>query len=203
MMLIQMKMLGGLDLVITIYTLIPIILVLVMIIAFSMLWPLAIGAAYSPSSMRVVRKMLSMAEVGSEDLVYDLGSGDGRIVIEAANRYHARGVGVEADPLRVMWSKAKILKMGLRNEVKIIWGNLFHQNLSHATVVVLFLWGRTNDKLKDKLQEELEPGTRIVSYVWKFKDWNPVKVNEKERIYLYIIGESDKQKQPLNYTNIL
>lgn len=174
-----------------------------MIAAFSMLWPLAIGAAYSPSSMKVVRKMLDMAEVGSEDLVYDLGSGDGRIVIEAANKYHALGVGVEADPLRVMWSRLKIIKLGLQQQVKIVWGNLFHQNLSHATVVVLFLWSRTNEKLKDKLQTELEPGTRVVSYVWKFNGWDPVKVDKKERIYLYIIGESDQPKESMNYTNIL
>jgi len=162
-----------------------------MILALSMLWPLAIGAAYSPSSMRVVRKMLNMAEVNEEDMVYDLGSGDGRIVIESAQRYHARGVGVEADPLRVLWSRLKIRKLGLQDQVKIIWGNLFHQNLSHATVVILFLWGRTNENLKEKLQEELEPGTRIVSYVWRFKEWKPVKVDNKERIYLYIMGESD------------
>lgn len=158
-----------------------------MIIAFSMLWPLAIGAAYSPSSMRVVQKMLSMAEVDADDVVYDLGSGDGRIVIEAAQKYHAFGVGVEADPLRVILSRLKIIKLGLQQQVKIIWGNLFHQNLTSATVVVLFLWGRTNEKLKDKLQAELKPGTRVVSYVWKFKGWNPVKVDEKEDIYLYII----------------
>ncbi len=158
-----------------------------MIIAFSMLWPLAIGAAYSPSSMKVVRKMLNMAEVNSDDVVYDLGSGDGRIVIESAHRFHALGVGVEADPLRVIWSRLKIIRLGLQQEVKIIWGNLFHQNISPATVVVLFLWGRTNEKLKDKLQEELKPGTRVVSYVWKFKGWTPVKVDEKKQIYLYII----------------
>lgn len=158
-----------------------------MIIAFSMLWPLAIGAAYSPSSMKVVRKMLDMAGVDADDVVYDLGSGDGRIVIEAARRYHAWGVGVEADPLRVIWSRLKIIRLGLQQQVKIIWGNLFHQNIGPATVVVLFLWGRTNEKLKDKLQEELKPGTRVVSYVWKFKGWTPVEVDEKEQIYLYII----------------
>lgn len=158
-----------------------------MIIALSMLWPLAIGAAYSPSSMKVVQKMLNMAEVDSDDVVYDLGSGDGRIVIEAAHKYHALGVGVEADPLRVIWSRLKIIRLGLGQQVKIIWGNLFHQNIGPATVVVLFLWGRTNEKLKDKLQEELKPGTRVVSYVWKIKGWSPVKVDEKEQIYLYII----------------
>lgn len=133
-----------------------------------------------------------MAEVDSRDLVYDLGSGDGRIVIEAAARYQALGIGVEADPLRVFWSNIKIRKRKLGQQVKIIWGNIFDQNLSHATVVVVFLWGRTNEKLKDKLQEELRPGTRIVSYVWKFNGWKPVKVDEKERLYLYIMGESDR-----------
>ncbi|NYB51639.1 MAG: SAM-dependent methyltransferase [Methanobacteriaceae archaeon] len=136
--------------------------------------------------------MLEMAEVDSRDLVYDLGSGDGRIVIEAAARYQALGIGVEADPLRVFWSNIKIRKRKLGQQVKIIWGNIFDQNLSHATVVVVFLWGRTNEKLKDKLQEELRPGTRIVSYVWKFNGWKPVKVDEKERLYLYIMGESDR-----------
>ncbi len=131
--------------------------------------------------------MLNMAEVNADDVVYDLGSGDGRIVIDAAQKYHALGVGVEADPLRVILSRLKIIRWGLQHRVKIIWGNLFHQNLSPATVVVLFLWGRTNEKLKDKLQEELKPGTRVVSYVWKFKGWNPVKVDKKEEIYLYII----------------
>ena len=131
--------------------------------------------------------MLNMAEVNADDVVYDLGSGDGRIVIDAAQKYHALGVGVEADPLRVILSRLKIIRWGLQQRVKITWGNLFHQNLSPATVVVLFLWGRTNEKLKDKLQEELKPGTRVVSYVWKFKGWNPVKVDKKEEIYLYII----------------
>lgn len=168
-----------------------------------MLWPLAIGAAYSPSSMKVVRKMLNMAETDSEDVVYDLGSGDGRIVIEAAKRFHALGVGVEADPLRVLWSRLKIRNLGLQNQVRIIWGNLFHQNLRHATVVMLFLWGKTNENLKEKLQKELEPGTRIVSYVWKFKGWEPITVDKKERIYLYIIGESDLPEHDPHETNPL
>ncbi len=185
-----MKFRGGLNLLIS--ALFQYLLILIIIGSLSILWPLAIGAAYSPSSMEVVRKMLDMAEVTSEDLVYDLGSGDGRIVIEAVRRCDAWGVGVEADPLRVVWSKAKILQLGLQHQVKILWGNLFHQDLSRATVVILFLWGRTNDKLMKKLQDELEPGTRVLSHIWKFKGWNPVMVDENERIYLYIMGESDQ-----------
>ena len=131
--------------------------------------------------------MLDLAQVSEDDVVYDLGSGDGRIVIEAAQQYHAQGVGVEADPLRVIWSWIRISLLGLRPQVKIIWGKLFHQDISRATVVALFLWGRTNDKLKYTLQKELKPGTRVVSYVWKFKGWDPVKIDRKDRIYLYIV----------------
>ncbi|MGZ4857030.1 MAG: SAM-dependent methyltransferase [Methanobacteriaceae archaeon] len=174
---------------------VSIILIFIVIVAVSMLWPLIIGAAYSPSSKEVVRKMLEMAEVDSDDVVYDLGSGDGRIVMEAAMSYKARAVGVEADPLRVIWSKILITANGLQNQIRIIWGNLFHQNIKDATVVTVFLWQRTNEKLKKKLLEELRPGTRVVSYVWTFEGWKPIKVDTKDRIYLYIIGESDLDKE--------
>jgi predicted RNA methylase len=175
--------------------LVSIILIFIVIVAVSMLWPLIIGAAYSPSSKDVVRKMLEMAEVDSDDVVYDLGSGDGRIVMEAAMSYKARAVGVEADPLRVIWSKILITANGLQNQIRIVWGNLFHQNIKDATVVTVFLWQRTNEKLKKKLLEELRPGSRVVSYVWTFEGWKPIKVDTKDRIYLYIIGESDLDKE--------
>ena len=152
-----------------------------------------IGAAYSPSSMVVVRKMLELAEISSDDVVYDLGSGDGRIVLEAVKRYNARAVGVEADPLRVIWSKI-LIKISRQKRIQIIWGNLFHQNISDATVVTLFLWQKTNEKLKGKLLQELKPGSRVVSYIWKFKGWKPIKVDTKERIYLYEIGKSNSDK---------
>ena len=171
---------------------VPIIFIFIIIISFSILWPLIIGAAYSPSSKAVVRKMLKIAKVNSNDVVYDLGSGDGRIILEAAKSYNARAVGVEADPLRVIWSKILVKARG-QNRIQIIWGNFFHQNISDATVVTLFLWQKTNEKLKGKLLQELRPGSRVVSYIWKFKGWKPIKVDTKERIYLYIIGESDSE----------
>jgi predicted RNA methylase len=186
--------LGGLKLDIT-SILVLIMLIFIVIVAFSILWPLMIGAAYSPSSKDVVRKMLEMAEVDSDDLLYDLGSGDGRIVLEAAKRYNARAVGVEADPLRVIWSKILVMTNGLQNQIQIVWGNLFHQNISNATVVTVFLWQRTNEKLKEKLLEELRPGSRVVSYVWIFEGWKPIKVDTKDRIYLYVIGECDSDKE--------
>ncbi len=156
-------------------------------------WSSIIGAGFQPTERERVRKMLEMAEVNSNDTVYDLGSGDGRIVIDAAKRYDAHSVGMEADPLRVFWSRTSIILSGLRNRARIVWGNFFNQDISDATVVTLFLSDTANQKLKSKFQKELKPGTRIVSYVWMFKGWRPVKADRSDEIYLYIIGQSDLQ----------
>jgi tRNA A58 N-methylase Trm61 len=171
--------------------LIPTILFLSVLISISILWPLLIGAAWSPASKRVVDKILDLADVGSQDILYDLGSGDGRIVVRAARKYQATGLGIEADPLRVIWSRINLKILGLNKQTRIIWGDIFKQDISHATVVTVFLWQRTNEKLKEKLQRELKPGTRIISYIWTFSGWKPLAVDEKDRIYLYVIGESD------------
>lgn len=168
-----------------------IIIILAVIIAISVIWPLLIGAAWSPSSKSVVNKILDMAEADSKDIIYDLGSGDGRIVAQAARKYNSTGIGIEADPFRVVWSKIKLYLMGLNGQTRIIWGNIFNQDISYATVVTVFLWQRTNEKLKKKLQRELKPGTRVISYIWTFSDWTPVAIDEEDRIYLYIMGESD------------
>ncbi len=132
-----------------------------------------------------------MAEVNSGDIIYDLGSGDGRIVITAAKKYHSRAVGIEVDPLRVLWSVLVVTVLGLHKDVKIVWSNFFHQDLSSATVVTLFLWRGTNQRLKRKFLEELKPETRVVSYYWTLEEWKPVKVDKKEQIYMYIIGKSN------------
>ncbi|MGB9980477.1 SAM-dependent methyltransferase [Methanobacterium sp.] len=154
-------------------------------------WSSIIGAGFQPTSRKLVKQMLDMAEVGPDDIVYDLGSGDGRIVINAVKKYNAKAVGLEADPSRVFWSRLVITLSGIGNRAKIIWGNFFNQDISEATVVTLFLSDTANQKLKSKFIKELKPGTKIVSYVWKFKGWQPVKVDETEEIYLYVMGQSN------------
>jgi hypothetical protein len=170
---------------------ISLILAIIGIVMIWIFWSSIIGAGWEPTSRRRVKKMLEIAEVDSDDIVYDLGSGDGRIVIDAAKKYNARAVGMEADPLRVLWSRLTIVFSGLSNRAKIVWGNFFNQNISEATVVTLFLSDTANQKLKSKFLEELKPGTRIVSYVWTFEEWEPVKADKIDEIYLYIIGQSD------------
>ncbi len=154
-------------------------------------WSSIIGAGFQPTSRKLVKQMLNMAEVGPDDIVYDLGSGDGRIVIDAVKKYNAKAVGLEADPSRVFWSRLVITLSGIGKRAKIVWGNFFNQNINEATVVTLFLSDTANQKLKSKFLEELEPGTRIVSYVWKFRGWEPVEADETEEIYLYVIGQSN------------
>ncbi|MCE7699980.1 MAG: class I SAM-dependent methyltransferase [Methanobacterium paludis] len=175
----------------TIFTILLIIFLAVILFVLWVLWTFIVGAGWQPASMKVVKKMLDMAEVNSGDVVYDLGSGDGRIVITTARKYHARAVGIEVDPLRVLWSVLVVTVLRLRKDVKIVWSNFFHQNLTHATVVTLFLWHGTNQQLKQKFLEELKPGTRVVSYYWTLEEWKPVKVDKKEQIYMYIIGQSN------------
>jgi SAM-dependent methyltransferase len=152
-----------------------------------MLWTTAVGAAWEPTSRNRVRKMLEMAGVGPSDVVYDLGSGDGRVVAEAAKAFHARAVGVEADPVRVLYSRVVVSLLHLRNRVKIVWGNFFHIDLSEATIVTLFLTQRTNRKLASKLRSELKSGAKVISYVWTFDDWAPVSTDTENELTLYVV----------------
>jgi predicted O-methyltransferase YrrM len=118
-----------------------------------------------PSDDRTVTAMLKLADVRKADLVYDLGCGDGKIVIAAARQFGARGVGVEIDPERVRAARAAVRAAGVADKVTIIEGNIFDPaiRISDATVVTLFLLESLNEKLRPRLQSELKPGTRVVS----------------------------------------
>ncbi len=151
------------------------------------MWSASIGAGWQPTSRRKVRKMLEMCSVGPSDVVYDLGSGDGRIIVEAAKTYRARAVGVEADPIRVLLSRFAVWTNMLKDQVRVVWGNFFHIDLSEATVVTLFLSQGANRKLKAKLLSELRPGARVVSYVWTFDGWSPASTDSDDDISLYVV----------------
>jgi ribosomal protein L11 methylase PrmA len=170
-----------------IYLIFVIVILLIFVWIF---WSEVIGAGFEPTSKKLVKKMLEMAEIDSKDVLYDLGSGDGRIVIEAVKNYDAKAVGIEADPIRVLWSRMYLFFNGIQNKSKIKWGNFFNEDISEATAVTLFLGHKANQKLKEKLKKELKPGTPVVSYVWTFNDWKPIKVNHTERIYLYKIDQN-------------
>jgi 16S rRNA A1518/A1519 N6-dimethyltransferase RsmA/KsgA/DIM1 with predicted DNA glycosylase/AP lyase activity len=153
-----------------------------MVITF--VWTSFFGAPWVPTSMKMVHKMLAMAEVGPDDLVYDLGCGDGRMIVTAARRYGSRAVGIEIDPLRYLWCQILISVFGLRDRVKIVYGNFFKQDLSEADVVTCYLIQSTNIKLEKKLKQELRPGTRVVSNRFSFPGLYKVRQDGEAKLYL-------------------
>lgn len=147
---------------------------------------------FEPSTRKVVELMLHMAEISSDDIVYDLGCGDGRIVVSAALDYRARGVGIDLDPGRIEEAKLNARKEGVSDLVTFRQEDINDSDISKASVVCLFLRGSFLNNFKDKLKKELSPGTRIVSNEHEIRGWHPVKkeylVDKRvHTIYLYEI----------------
>ena len=144
---------------------------------------------YEPTPMPVVRALLDLADVGPEDLVFDLGSGDGRIPITAAREFGARGVGIEIDPALVTEAQAKAREAGVEGRVEFRLGDMYAADVRSATVVTLFLHPGPNLKLREKLRADLPPGARVVSYVWDMGGWKPAEVRpvNEHRIFLWRI----------------
>jgi 16S rRNA A1518/A1519 N6-dimethyltransferase RsmA/KsgA/DIM1 with predicted DNA glycosylase/AP lyase activity len=128
---------------------------------------------FVPTTNDVADAMLRLANVTADDLVYDLGSGEGAIVLRAAEKFGARGIGVEIDPKLVKTSNDRARKRGLADKVTFIEGDLFKADISKATVVTLYLSGSINRRLAPKLMKELKPGTRVVSHRFDMYDWRP------------------------------
>lgn len=131
---------------------------------------------FEPTPQRVVHQMLRLAQVGPGDIVYDLGSGDGRIPITAAKDYGARGVGIDIDPRRIAEANANATEAVVTENVMFRNEDVLLVDFREATVVTLFLSSDFNRKLKGRLLSELRPGTRVVSYYHAMPDWRPQKV---------------------------
>lgn len=134
-------------------------------------------APFVPTPAEVVDRMLTLARVGKNDVVYDLGSGDGRIVIQAARKYGARGVGVDIDPQRIAESVANAKAAGVSDRVSFKLQDALQTDLSDATVVTLYLLSSSNLTLRPILTRQLKPGARIVAHAFSMGDWPPQKVD--------------------------
>jgi SAM-dependent methyltransferase len=142
---------------------------------------------YVPTPQSVVDAMLRLAKVTPADVVYDLGSGDGRIPITAAREFGARGVGIEIDPLPLREAYDNLKKAGLGNRVLFLNQDLFKADISEATVVTLFLMPKINERLIPKFRRELKPGTRIVSHKWDMGEaWPPEKTQDVDGLIIYL-----------------
>lgn len=130
---------------------------------------------FEPTPPEIVTAMLELAGVSADDVVYDLGSGDGRVVITAAKDFGARGVGVELDPELVERSRAAARSAGVADRVRFVRQDLFEADIRPATVVTLYLLPAVNLALRPKLLRDLAPGTRIVSHSHDMGDWAPMR----------------------------
>ena len=141
---------------------------------------------YEPSPQKIVEAMLKLANVHKRDIIYDLGCGDGRIVITAAKQFGASGVGIDIDPKRIKESLQNAHRAGVTDRIIFRNEDLFEADIHEATVVTLFLWQKVNLKLRPKLLKELKIGTRIVSYCWDMGDWKPDRRIELDNNPIYV-----------------
>ncbi|GAA4424373.1 hypothetical protein GCM10023188_04130 [Pontibacter saemangeumensis] len=145
---------------------------------------------YVPTNQEVVDAMLELGNVTEDDVLYDLGCGDGRIVVTAAKKYGTKGTGVDIDPERIAEANANARKFNVTDKVRFVEGNLFDVDLSEATVVTLYLLPSVNLKLRPKLLQ-LKPGTRIVSHAFDMDDWKPEQTVQVggSTIYLWTVPQ--------------
>ena len=161
---------------------------------------------YWPTPQEVVDKMLDMAKVTRNDVVYDLGCGDGRIVVTAGKKYGAKAVGVDIDPVRVQEALARVKAAKVEGLVTIRKEDMFKTDLTGASVVTLYLNDKANLALMPILKKSLKPGARVVSQTWDMGDWKPDRtivvdgIDEKENtkhkytLYLWIIGKAEEKQ---------
>jgi len=140
---------------------------------------------FVPTPQEVVDAMLEVAKVRDGDVLYDLGSGDGRIPITAAKKFKVRAVGIDIDPERIQEARANAKAAGVTDRVTFKQEDLFKTNFSEATVVTLYLLDSLNEKLRPRLLAELKPGTRIVSHAFRMGDWAPEKTLEVDGKMIY------------------
>jgi SAM-dependent methyltransferase len=163
-------------------------ILIIVIVAIFILVPGLLGAPWFPTKNNTVRKMLSMAEINPNDVVYDLGSGDGRIILMAAKEFHARSIGIEVNPLWVFWTRWRICRLNLEDHMDVVWKDFFREDLGDADVVTLYLSQLTNDSLQRKLEKELKPGARVISNTFTFDGWRPINADNQAKIHVYEIG---------------
>lgn len=163
---------------------------LALAVAFLLQAPRTPDIYFAPTPQRVANEMLSLAAVTSRDVVYDLGSGDGRIVVLAAQKFGARGVGIELDRRLVELSRQVAREGDVAERTSFIEGDLFTTDISAATVVTLYLSPTVNRELEPKLRRELKPGTRIVSHQFPIGRWTPdrtTRASDGTDLYLWIV----------------
>lgn len=162
-------------------------LILFLLLVLSMVWPPdSPWAPWWRTNKKTARAICKLAKISKKDIVYDLGCGDGEVLIQSA-LLGARGVGIEIDPIRAFLAKFNIIKNRLEKRIIIKRKNFFQEDISEASIVVVYLVPKALEKLLPKFKKELKKGTKIISFVYEIKYIKPNKIDAKNRLYLYII----------------
>lgn len=157
-------------------------------------------APFVSSPQTIVDKMLSVAKIRPGETVYDLGCGDGRVLVAAAQQYQAKAVGVEISEPRVKQATERIKRAGLENLASVMHADLMDVDLRPANVVILYLLRDSNDLVRPKLEKSLRPGTRVISHDYEIRGWKPTSVDRSEAnkrehaIYVYTVPQSFSKK---------
>jgi len=159
------------------------ILVLALLWFISVVGPFFWGAPWVPMPVASARRMLQLAQLKPGETVYDLGSGDGRMLIVAVREFKARAVGVEVEPLRAFLSWAAIFILGFSDSARVIRANFFNIDLKTADVVTLYLLPKAVAHLQSKLQQELKPGARVVTLNYHLTGWKPISSSDNINVY--------------------
>ncbi len=168
-------------------------LIFLVFIMITMAWAGISAAPWVPLRKTDVTRLLSKANLKPDETFYDLGAGDGRLIIAAAKNYKANSVGIEISLLIFMYGWVKIVLSGVNKRARMVYGNLYNQDLSQADVVCTFLMPKAMKKLATKFEAELQPGSRVITYVFKVPGWKAVDVDKpkgKVSIYTYHIPEA-------------
>ncbi|MDQ3755135.1 MAG: class I SAM-dependent methyltransferase [Acidobacteriota bacterium] len=156
---------------------------------------------FVPTPPETVNEMLRLAEITPGDVLYDLGSGDGRIPIQAARQYGIRAVGIDIDPKLIAVAEERARQAGVADRVRFLQADLFRTDISEATIVTLYLSDRLNLLLRPKLLRELRPGTRIISHDFRMGDWEPEQtvrvpwLNLFRTVYVWTVPANGRLKQ--------
>ncbi|MGB6300503.1 MAG: class I SAM-dependent methyltransferase [Rivularia sp. (in: cyanobacteria)] len=153
--------------------------------------------AYIPCNQEIVEAILKLAKINSQDILYDLGSGDGRILITAAKKYGSRGVGIDIDPQRIVQARHQALKNGVSKQLEFYQQNLFSSNFAEATVIFIYLLPHLNLRLRPQLWKQLKPGTKIISRDFDMGDWQP-----QQKLKLTVKEDDEEEQVTLYYWEI-
>jgi predicted RNA methylase len=166
-------------------------LLFIILVGLYLLWlivPIISGLPWIPTQPPRIRRALELAQVAPGDIFYDLGSGDGRVLIMAAREFGAQAIGIEISPLHCFFTAISALYLGISNRVKIRWASYYKVDFSNADVLFVYMTSKEVSRLRPQLESQLRPGTRVITISCEIVGWQPIKFNREDVIFIYQVG---------------